>query len=232
MAVSCLALGLLLSAAPGDIYFEQTVVTSTDGRASGPGVVSQVWYSGRKMRMEAGDELRGPAFILRLDLGKAYRLDPLEKTALEIDAARLRARSQMDLSMAGDLMGSDEEGSARTQPLKARRTIAGFVCRGFRISAGSTVMDVYVTDAIPIGIDAFADFLDWSGASQALGGILGEIKRLPGFPLETRSRVTVLGQIHETLSTVTKVKVGPHPPCLFAPPPGFRIMAEEEPKEP
>ena len=153
MAVSCLALGLLLSAAPGDVYFEQTVVTSTDGRASGPGVVSQVWYSGRKMRMEAGDELRGPAFILRLDLGKAYRLDPLEKTALEIDAARLRARSQMDLSMAGDLMGSDEEGSARTQPLKARRTIAGFVCRGFRISAGSTVMDVYVTDAIPIGIE-------------------------------------------------------------------------------
>ncbi len=229
--VPSLAIGLLLAAPPSDVYFEQLVVSSAEDLPAGPGTLSRVWYSGRKMRMEGGDAAGGPALILRLDLGKAWRLDPEEKTAVEIDAEELRSQTQTDLAMAGDLMGSDAEGAARTQPLKAPKTIAGYACRGFRITARSTVMDVYVTDAIPLGIASFTDFLDWSGASQALGGVLAEIRRLPGFPLETRSRVTVLGQLHETLSTVTKVRVGAHPPGLFIPPPGYTIVAPE-PQEP
>jgi hypothetical protein len=133
--------------------------------------------------------------------------------------------------MVGDLMGSDE-GRARTVPLRTPKTIAGHACRGFRITAGSTVMDVYVTSAIPLGIDAFADFLEWSGASASLGGILTELRKLPGFPLETRSRVTVLGRVHETLSTVTKVKLGPQPAALFEPPAGYRIVPEAPEPEP
>jgi hypothetical protein len=148
-----------------------------------------------------------------------------------MDAEGLRSQTQADLAMAGDLMGSDEQGAARTQPLKTPRTIAGYACRGFRITARSTVMDVYVADAIPLGIASFTDFLDWSGASRALGGVLAEIRKLPGFPLETRSRVTVLGQLHETLSTITEVRVGAHPPGLFSPPPGYTIVAPE-PMEP
>jgi hypothetical protein len=225
------ALALLLAAGPGagDVYFEQTVVTWSNGHPDGPGVVSQVWHSGRKMRMEVGGALEGPALILRLDTGKAYRLDPASKTATALDAERLRTRSEMDLGMVGDLMGSDEEG--HTAALKTPRTIAGLACRGFRVSAGSTVMDVYVTDRIPLGIDAFTAFLDWSGASRALGGILDQVRKLPGFPLETRTRVTVLGQVHETLSTVTRVKVGPQPASLFEPPADYDLLAEE-PEQP
>src|SRR5262249_41402392 len=130
-----------------------------------------------------------------------------------------------DLSMVGDLMGSEVAG--RTTPLKTARTIAGYPCRGFHISAGSTEMDVYVTDRIPLGIDAFTDFLEWSGASAALGAILDEVRRLPGFPLETRTRVTVLGRVQETLSTVTRVKLGPQPAALFEPPPDYRLISEE-----
>ena len=79
---------LLLAGAPagGEVYFVQTTVTSTDGRPDGPGVVSQVWFAGKRMRMEAGNGLTGPAFILRIDTGRAYRLDPSAKTAVEIDA--------------------------------------------------------------------------------------------------------------------------------------------------
>ena len=222
-----LLLGVLLAGvAPADVYFEQTVVTSSDGRPAGAGVLSRVWYSGRKMRLEAGCMLESPAFILRLDTGKAYRLDPRARTATQLDANRLRAQSQMDLAMAGDLMGGADEGAARSARLREPRTIAGYACEGYRITAGSTVMDVYVTRALGLGIDAFADFLQWSGAEQALAGILSELRKLPGFPLETRSRVTVLGTAHETVSTVTRVKVGPQPASLFEPPAGFRIVAE------
>jgi hypothetical protein len=210
------------------VYFEQTTVTYSVGQPAGPGVVARVWCAGKRMRLEPGEAQGGPAFILRLDRGAAYRIEPSERSVVAIDMARLRARSQMDLSMAGDLMGADAETPARTRPLGANRNVAGFVCEGFRVTTGSTVMDLYVTRSLGIGVDRFADFLEWAGASQALGGLMAEIRKLPGFPLETRSRVTVMGEVQETRSTVTRIEVGPQPAALFEPPAGYRVVEEEE----
>ena len=58
-----LALLALLAAVPApaapDVYFEQTTVVFEDGRPAGPGVVSRVWYAGRRMRMEPGSQSLG-----------------------------------------------------------------------------------------------------------------------------------------------------------------------------
>src|SRR5881628_3449750 len=195
-------------AVPAEVYFEQTTVAHAAGTAGGPGVLSRVWYAGRRMRLEPGEASGGPALVLRLDRGKAYRIDPERKLAVELDLERMRARAQMDLALAGELMGG-ADGTARTTELPAGKVVAGYSCRGYRIAAGGVSMDLYVSKAVPLGVDAFADFLEWSGASRSLGGLLGEIRRLPGFPLQTRSRVEVMGELQETLSTVTKVSVGP-----------------------
>ena len=226
------AFAALLAAVPSartpDIYFEQTTVLLTDGRAAGPGVVSRVWFAGRRMRMEAGGgPADGPALILRIDKGKAYRIDPPAKRAEIVDLEGLRARAQMDLSLAGDLMGAGDDARVHTTELPGAKTVAGHRCRGFRISGPSSVLDLYVATDLPVGISAFADFLEWSGATQSLAGLLSELRRLPGFPLETRSRVSVLGAVQETLSTVTLVKVGPADRRLFEPPPGYRLEAAE-----
>lgn len=226
-----LVLLLLAPARPAEVYYEQRTFVRDEGEEQGPGVLTRVWFAGSRMRMEAGDVPGGPAFLLRLDRGQAFRLDPERKVALEIDPRRLRARAHLDASVAGDLMGGSEEGSARTSVLPAGKTVAGFACRGFRIRAPSLVMDVFVTDALPLTVDAFADFLAWSGASQALSGLLREIRRLPGFPLETRARVTVVGRVRETVSTVTRVKVGPHPPAVFEVPSGYRLEKEADNQE-
>jgi hypothetical protein len=216
------------AAAPADVYFEQSTVVLEDGRPSGPGVVSRVWYAGRRMRLEPGNTTDGPALILRIDQGKAYRIDPAAKRAIVVDLERLRARAQMDLSLAGDLMGAGEDARVRTSALRETKTIAGHVCRGFRISGASATLDLYVASDLPIGISAFADFLEWSGATQSLAGFVEELRKLPGFPLETRSRVTVLGDVQETLSTITRVKVGPAERRLFEPPPGYRLEPDTE----
>src|SRR5687768_11934341 len=89
----------LLAAAPvaagPDVYFEQTTVVLEGGRPVGPGVVSRVWYAGRRMRLEPGDAPEGPALILRLDQGKAFRVDPTGRRVTVVDLERLRARAQM-----------------------------------------------------------------------------------------------------------------------------------------
>ncbi len=133
------------------------------------------------MRLEPGNTVDGPALILRIDQGKAYRVDPGQKTVV-LDLERLRARAQMDLSLAGDLMGAGEDARVRTSALRGTRTIAGHVCRGFRISGPSAVLDLYVATDLPVGISAFADFLEWSGATQSMAGLVEELRKLPGFP--------------------------------------------------
>ena len=90
-------------------------------------------------------------------------------------------------------------------------------------------MDLWVASALPVGVETFAEFLEWSGAADSLGPLLGEIRKLPGFPLQSRSRVSVMGGTQETLATVTKVKLGAHPAGTFDPPAGWRVEQEELP---
>jgi hypothetical protein len=43
--------------------------------------------------------------------------------------------------------------------------------------------------------------------------------------LETRTRVDVLGEMRETVTTVTAIRVGPQPRELFEVPAGWRVEA-------
>jgi hypothetical protein len=221
------ALTLTLLAAPTspELYFEQTTIVYVEGEPAGPGVQTRTWHAGQRMRLEAGDAPDGPALVLHLDRDRAWRLDPESQVAVELDGTRLRARSQADAAFAGSLMG-DEEGSVRTTPLEGSRTIAGHACRGFRLVGPSVQMVVWVAEDLPVGVEAFTDFLDWSGASRSLGGLVAAIRALPGFPLRTHTRVEALGEIRETVSTITTIQVGPQPAELFEVPEGWRVEAE------
>ncbi len=225
--VHAVLLALALSGAePAGLYFEQTtIVRSAGAAAEGPGVRSRVWHSGRRLRLEAGDTPGGPALVLRLDEGRALRLDPESRVAVEIDPARLRARSSADASLAASLIGEGE--ALRRAPIEGRRTIAGHPCRGFRLRSRQASVDVWVAEDLPAGPGLFADFLEWSGAAQALEGLVAAVRELPGFPLETRARVSVLGETQETVATVTSIRVGPQPASLFEVPPGWRVEAEK-----
>jgi hypothetical protein len=210
-----------------ELYYEQTTVTSSAGEPAGAGVLSRVWFAGRRMRMESGGAAGGPALILRLDTNTAWRLDPAEKVARQVDLESLRAQTRMDAALAGELMGAGEPGSVRTRPLPGK-TVAGYACRGWRLRAGSAVLDVYTTTAVPVSMAAYAEFLEWTGAAEAMAGLWDEMRALPGFPLETRAEVNVLGEVHETRSTVTRLKVAPVPASTFEPPRGYRVLAEED----
>jgi hypothetical protein len=221
-------LSMLLSAgpAPASVYFEQTTVAQVAGKPGGPGVTARVWYAGSRMRLEPGNAPAGTALLLRLDEGTAWRLDPARKLAIALDLSRLRDQSQMDVSMAGQLMGV-AEGGVRTEALPVK-VVGGHRCKGYRLTGGSSVLDVYLSRRIGASVAAFTDFLDWSGASQSMGGLIDALRALPGFPLEMRARVNVLGEIHETVSSVANVKVGPLADALFAPPAGWTVVRESQ----
>jgi len=218
-----LALALLSGA---DVTFEQTTVVQAPGSPPGPGVHTRVQYSGQRMRLES-DEGEGPVFVLRLDDERAFRLDPARRSALVLDVGRLRARAQGDVALAGELMGA-HDARPRTQPLDPL-TIAGYACQGYRISAGPTTLEVFVSEALPVGMERFAALLEWTGATASLGPLVEALRALKGFPLELRSRVMVLGQPQETRTTVTRVVVGPLSPSLFEVPRGYAIVEEDAP---
>lgn len=221
-----LALAVLLAAPASGVYFEQTTLLRPEGRPGSPGVRSRVWCAGRRLRLEAGDSPGGPALVLRLDEGRALRLDPESRTAIELDMARLRARSAGDAAVAAGLMGGADEEELRTRPIPGGRTIAGHACKGFRISGRSVAIETWVADDVPARADTFADFMEWSGASQALSGLVAAVRALPGFPLETRMRVEVLGESKETVSTVTVIRALAIPAERFEVPAGWRVVGE------
>jgi hypothetical protein len=223
---SALTLALLAAPSTPDLYFEQTTIVYVEGQAAGPGVHTRTWHAGKKMRLEAGDASTGPALVLRLDLDRAWRLDPGPRVAVALDMARLRARSQADAAFASGLMGAGDVDAVRAKALEGSRTVAGHPCRGYQLTGPSVQMVLWVAEDLPVGVDAFADLLEWSGASRSLGGLLARIRELPGFPLQTRTRVEVLGEVRETVSVVTTIDVGPQPRELFEVPAGWRVEAE------
>jgi hypothetical protein len=213
-------------AAPG-LYFEQTTrLRQQDGTAT-PGVRSRVWCAGPRLRLEAADA-PGPALVLRLDEGRALRLDPESRVATELDVVRLRARSHADAAVAAGLIGGPGE-RLHTTPLAARRTVAGHPCRGFRIASSGVAIEAWVAEDLTLRADPFADFLEWSGAAQALPDLVAAIRALPGFPLETRMRVSVLGTPQETVSTITVIRMQAVAAERFEIPRGFRLVKEPPP---
>jgi hypothetical protein len=123
-------------------------------------------------------------------------------------------------------MGGPGDDELRTIALDRERTIAGHACRGFRISSHSVQIEAWVADDLPVRADLFASFLEWSGAQQSLAGLLSALRALPGFPLETRVRVSVLGEVQETVSTVTSIRVLTPPAERFEVPAGWRTVKE------
>jgi hypothetical protein len=223
--MASLLLVLLVSGA--EVVFDQTTFVQAPQQPPGAGVKSRVYYGERRIRLEAGAD-GGPALVLRLDDERAFRLDPARKLALEMDVARLRAQAQQDTAMAGELMGA-RDARPRTTALPKPLSVAGYACDGYRITAGPTTLDVYVTRALPVGMDRFTEFLEWTGAATSLGPIVDALRALSGFPLETRSRVMVLGEPQETRTTVIRVRVGPLAAQLFDVPPGFKVVRESDP---
>lgn len=219
---------LLATLARPGVSFEQTTQVSIEGRPPGARIVSRVWHQGRRMRLESGAP-GGPAFILRLDQGRAFRLDPARKTAVQLDVDGLRQRSREDVATAAELMGAGPEASVRSVRLEGTRTIAAHLCRGYRLTAASAVLDVWVATDLPLGMEAFTDFLEWSGASESMAALMDELEQIRGFPLETRARVSILGQVQETLTTVSRVRVEPLPSALFELPSGYALTTEAPP---
>ena len=216
--------------APPGVYYEQLTQSVVGSSPRGAPVRTRVFSTGRRMRLESGEATGGPALVLRLDEDRGFRLDPEAKTASLVDLLRLRAQSQMDVSVAGEALGATEEGAARTTALRATKVVAGRTCRGFLIASPRASLEVYVAE-VGVGIEAFTDFLEWSGAGQSLGALLDELRRLPGFPLETRVRAKVNGEDVSTVTTVTKIELGPLSPALFEVPAGFRLVEAPAPLE-
>jgi hypothetical protein len=207
------------------VYFEQTATTTVDGKAGGA-QRSRVYWQGKKIRLESGDTFDPLVLLLDLERDRGIRLDAPSKTAIVIDMEALRSESTLNFSMAGDVMGATD---LRSSPLPGRREVAGYTCQGYRLRAGDLRLDVWVAPGVRVPMEAFTDLLEFSGAAQSLGELLPEIQKLPGFPLETRSRVEADGRVYESVARVTLIKTDPLPKSLFEPPAGYQTVLEPPP---
>jgi hypothetical protein len=175
------------------------------------------------MRLEAGDAPGGPALVLRLDEGRALRLDPGRRwrsRSTRRGCARL-APGRLGRRLAdGRRRGRDAPRLRSRESARSPATPA----TGYRLKSRTASVDLWVAGDLPRGGSVFADFLEWWARRRRCRVLVAAIRELPGFPLETRARVSVLGETQETLSTVTKIRVGPQAESLFEVPSGWRVQ--------
>jgi hypothetical protein len=213
---------------PTSVFFEQTATTTVDGQAQAP-IRSRVFWRGQNVRMESGNLLQPDVLLLDLGHDRAMRLDAATKTAAILDTAALRSHASMEFSMAADTTGADDADRMRTTPLEGTRSVAGYICKGHRIRGRSMSMDIWTSNAVPVPMSLFTEFLEWSGAAQSMGGLLPEIETIGGFPLETRTRVTTGGHTYESVATIVQIKTEPLDASVFEPPAGYRTVMMAEP---
>jgi len=227
--LSLVAAALLTATAPAasepSVYFEQTARTTVDGTPA-PAVHSRVYWHGKKARLESGDAF--DPFVLLLDLARdrSVRLDAASKTAVVLDTGALRSESSLGFSLAGDAMGADDPDALRSEPLPGRKQVAGYVCEGHRIHGHDVRIDVWVSRAVGVPMSVFTDFLEWSGAADAMAGLLPQIQKLPGFPLETRSHLVTGEHTYDIVATITRIKTEPIPAATFEVPARYRTVIE------
>jgi len=224
--------GLALAAAPGslpaaepahgDIYFEQRVETHVDGQPAGAVVEARVWFQGSKLRLESGPAGAAlhQALIVRLDQGTAFRLDSDKRTAQAIDIAAERERSRLEMGTAGDRIGAQP----RIARLRRERVIAGYRCTGHQLQTDAGVIEMWLSTAVPADFTTFSRLLEWLGAEEALAPYLEALRRLPGFPLETRVETVSGARRVQTRATVTRLRVEGLPQALFEVPAGYRAL--------
>jgi hypothetical protein len=221
MTLLAACLMTVAQAATTEMYFEQQTTTRTANREADT-QVAKVWFSGQRMRLETDSG----ALILRLDQGRGYRLDPTQRVAWQLDLDALRVRSRRDLSVAEGLLPGGGAEPARTRSLPGSRTIAGHSCRGYQIASPASTMQVWTARDVPATMEAFSEFLAWTGASESLPGLLDALRELPGFPLETVMSVDFGGHKIETRTTVTKLVIQRNPRARFEVPSGYEVKRE------
>lgn len=221
-----LSLALLAASPPAGagVRFDQVTTVRVDGKEQGRSVASRVFASGHRLRLEPGDG-EGAALLLHLTDGKAWRLFPDTRTVLVVNAAEMRAQAQMDASAAADAMGAPSEESVRVKDLGTSRSIAGRPCQDYRLRAPGVTLEVCLDAKAPAGFEVFAEFLEWTGAATALAPVLGAVRELGGFPLETHYKITALGHTWETVSTLTRVEFGPIPAALLEVPRDYTLAS-------
>ena len=177
------------------------------------------------MRLEAGGTRRGARVRAAARPGQGVSPRPRGEDGRPSSTSSACARSaQMDLSVAGDLMGGGEEAGARTAapqdpedhrrlPLPRLSDHGGLGHDGPLREPGGALSASMPSPS------------SWTGPAPAsrCGGLLDEMRKLPGFPLETRSRVYRAGRgARDPRPPSPGSRWAPLPSSLFEVPEGLR----------
>ena len=196
---------LALLAAPAapaaDVYFEQSTVVLEDGRPAGPGSRLRVSgiAPGRRMRLEPGNTVDGPALILRIDQGRGLPRRP-RRQACRSWSTWSACAPRAD----GPLCWPETSwGRVRTRACAPRRSARARPSPATSAAASGSAArppssTLYVATDLPIRVSRLrglpgvvrGDAIGWPASSRSCASCRGSRS-------ETRSRVTVLGEVQE-----------------------------------
>jgi Domain of unknown function (DUF4412) len=235
------ALGALALAA--SVGAQDLTVTSKVSKGDGPSTTETSYYTNAKMRIGEGN---GREMIADFASGTMTTLDNAKKeysviTQADIDAMmaqadarakEMEARTQkMPPEMREKMAAMMGQFAASVEVKKGTggRTIAGYPCQNWIVTMGQMMtMEHCVSSeiAIPPGtfeaMKRFTASMAAGPAAKSMIGMWDKFKEMKGFPLATKTTMSIMGRSDVSTKEVTDVKKGPVPASAFEVPADYK----------
>lgn len=222
-AAVCLVARALIAQAQ-DLYVEQCVqITVSDGQPTQE-MPFKIWVTPDKMRVDqslAG----GITIIMRSDLGKIWVIHA--NRYMERPLAELQKSAEAASKMLGDAnMQIDLKTTGNT------RKIGEWNCQEYLLSVTGGMpiaLQIWVTPEVKIDSSLYAKMNEAMGANPMMSPILQRMREIPGYPIETVTKVAMGGQVMESTTTVKKISQKKIDPSVFELPTGLTKIEAPRP---
>jgi hypothetical protein len=210
---------LLSTTAQAGIYWESEVTTKGIPNRPDATSMQKHYFTLQASRTESSN---GQVTIMNFDTMTVYHLDPASKTYRETKLNELADKmSKMDEAHK-KMMGMSE--GIQVTPTEETKTIEGYKCKKFDVSAMSMKSEYWVTKDVEVYDELKAIWARLAKSFEANPmlsqmNVMGVMNKMQGFPIQTVTQV-MGGQ---TISTVKKIEKKNPSEDLFKVPQGYTL---------
>lgn len=232
MIWSAAMLLLVAAVSTADVYLEQVSRTSRASTSEGGGdSTTRIWFSDNAIRIEEPGGTMANITDFRAD--QLITLDLQNREYFSIPLSQVRD----DLARASAGLKRRMQMNWRVETTDETETIAGYPCRVIRFHGRGEIvqerssspmkitMTYWVAENAPVPAELTRRLMDIMGLQDnpfVDSAVLGELRRLGGYPLKFRTTVEMDSITDEVEQTVTKLEVREIGPEFYKVPAEFK----------
>lgn len=192
-------------------YIEKKTESFIGGKPLGKATVIKLWIQKDRIKYFKSDD-KDSYLIIRMDEEKAYQINHNKKTVKKMDLKERFAAIEKEIQVASKKTGKKK----KINKWDAYQVLITSVNKG-----KSTEVEYWLSDEIELPIETRLQVADYFGQRK----IIEELKKYPGYPVETRVHLKIEEEKIEMITRLEKFEKKKIEDHLFKIPLGYQEIA-------